>query len=140
MLLVLAAVAVTLGTVVNAGYRSALFRIDHSGLVQGDDGLIRGDMHCVCRVANSPWVSRFVCRVERADNANLIRIVDHLESASPIEVSYRDWSVLDLFAREDPYAMFLTRRLGFRPEDIVGQVMLEDESVILIRETKPGGQ
>ena len=39
-----------------------------------------------------------------------------------------------LFPKQDAYGMFLTRKLGFDAEDVVGQMKMIEESVVIIRQ------
>ena len=49
-------------------------------------------------------------------------------------VSYRDRPPFALLPREDPYAMFIYSKLGFRADEVIGQLGFQDYSVVLIRQ------
>ena len=70
-----------------------------------------------------------------AESKNLIRhdLLKILPNTD-LQVNYRDRPPFAILPREDPYAMFIYTKLGFRADEVVGQFKREDHSVVLIRQ------
>ena len=118
------------GYVSQVGYREATIRILENQLLADDSGNVAGDLVCSCRLPESEVANEFVCRIEESDKADLLKILANTD----LQVSYRDRPPFAILPREDPYAMFIYTKLGFRADEVVGQFNAEDHSVVLIRQ------
>jgi len=84
-----------------------------------------------------------ICRIEQSHLTDLILLTPQ----ATFSVRYRLDPPFGLFPKQDAYGMFLTRKLGFDAEDVVGQMKMRfvaedvvgqmkmiDESVVIIRQ------
>jgi len=118
------------GFVSQVGYREATISVWENHLVTDESGFVVGDLVCSCRLPGGVDANKFVCRIEESDKAHLLKISGDTE----MQVSYRDRPPFAILPREDPYAMFIYTKLGFRADEVVGQFNFEDHSVVLIRQ------
>ena len=118
------------GYVSQVGYREATISILENELLTDESGNIVGDLICSCRLPESDVANKFVCRIEDSDKAGLLKIMPNTN----LQVNYRDRPPFSILPREDPYAMFIYTKLGFRADEVVGQFDSDDHSVVLIRQ------
>ena len=130
MFAITAIIGASCAYVTQVGYREATIRITENKLLIGKSGNIVGDLVCKCRLPESNQWIEFVCRVERSDKEELLK----LPELEDWQISYRDHPPFALLPREDPYAMFIYSKLGFRADEVVGQFDFQDLSVVLIRQ------
>lgn len=112
------------------GYREATISILENHLKTDDSGSIVGDLVCSCRLPEGASTNKFVCRIEESDKTQLLTIPEDTDWM----VSYRDRPPFAILPREDPYAMFIYTKLGFRADEVVGQWDFQEHSVVLIRQ------
>lgn len=130
MFVVTAILGALIGYVSQSGYREATISILENQLTTDESGSIAGDLICSCQLPQSEYENTFVCRIEDSDKKNLL----NLAPKTQLQVSYRDRPPFAIFPREDPYAMFIYNGLGFRADEVVGQIDAKDHSVVLIRQ------
>ena len=118
------------GFISQVGYREATISILENQLLSDESGNIAGDLVCTCRLPESEMANEFVCRIEESDKSDLLKILPNTD----LQVNYRDRPPFSILPREDPYAMFIYTKLGFRADEVVGQFIAEDHSVVLIRQ------
>lgn len=116
--------------VTQVGYREATISITENKLKTDEAGNVVGDLICKCRLPESNLWIEFICRIEGSDKEKLLNLPE-LENW---RISYRDRPPFALLPREDPYAMFIYSKLGFRADEVVGQFDSQDFSVVLIRQ------
>lgn len=112
------------------GYREATICITENQLLADDSGSIVGDLVCICQLPDIKGSIKFVCRIEESDNTHLLELPEQKNW----QVSYRDSPPFAILPREDPYAMFIYTKLGFRADEVIGQFDAQDHSVVLIRQ------
>jgi len=112
------------------GYREATVTIFENQLLTDESGSIVGDLVCGCRLPGATEDIKFVCRIEESDKRKLLKLSEN----SNWQISYRDRPPFSILPREDPYAMFIYSKLGFRADEVVGQFNAYDHSVVLIRQ------
>ena len=116
--------------VTQVGYRQATFSVTENELLTDDSGSIVGDLVCICHLPEAKGSMRFVCRIEESNKTDLLKIPEKKNW----QVSYRDRPPFAILPREDPYAMFIYTKLGFRADEVIGQFDAQDHSVVLIRQ------
>lgn len=116
--------------VTQVGYREATISITDNKLKTDESGNIVGDLDCKCRLPGTDHWIEFICRIEESNKTHLLKLPE-LENW---QISYRDRPPFALLPREDPYAMFIYSKLGFRADEVVGQLDFQDLSVVLIRQ------
>ncbi len=129
LLVVIGLVAFALGYLSQAGFAEAQFEVLSNQLRVDNAGVLRGDLACQCSIPGKETTT-MICRVEQSHLTELTRLTPE----SVFSVRYRWDPPLGLFDKQDPYGMFLTTKLGFRAEDVVGQMKMIDQSVVLIRQ------
>ena len=125
-----------------AGFAEAQFEIQSNLLDVDSLGVLRGDLICLCSVPGKK-TTKMICRIEQSHFTDL----KLLEPEATYSVRYRWDPPFGLFPKQDAYGMFLTRKLGFDTEDVVGQMKTRfdaedvveqmkiiDQSVVLIRQ------
>lgn len=130
MFLATAVLGALAGYISQVGYQEATISILENQLSTDESGMVTGDLICSCRLPGRTTDQQFVCRIEESDKKNLLSIAEDVS----MPVSYRDRPPFTILPREDPYAMFIYSKLGFRSEEVVGQFVAEDHSVVLIRQ------
>jgi hypothetical protein len=142
LLTVIGLLALPLGYLAQAGFVEAQFEIQSNHLDVDNAGVLRGDLVCLCSIPGKE-TTKMICRIEQSHRADL----KLLEPEATYSVRYRWKPPFGLFPEQDAYGMFLTTKLGFRAEDVVGQMKMEflaedavgqmkmvDESVVLVRQ------
>jgi hypothetical protein len=129
LLVVVGLLAFPLSYLAQAGFAEARFEIQSNQLYVDSLGVLRGDLVCLCSIPGRE-TTKMVCRIEQSHLADL----ESLERNATYSVRYRWEPPFGLFAKQDPYGMFLTSKLGFRAEDVVGQMKMIDQSVVLLRQ------
>lgn len=134
LLVAIGGLACALGYLVQAGFAEALFKIQSNQLSVDSEGVLRGYLACQCSIEGK-GTTKMICRVEQSHLTDLARLTPE----TIFSVRYRWDPPLGLFPKQDPYGMFLTTKLGFSAEDVVGQIKMTDESVVLIRQKYESG-
>ena len=129
LLLLTGVLAICAGYISQSGFEEALFEIKSNELKLDEDGIVRGELECRCKMLGLE-PTKMVCRVERSLDESLLK----LAVAQVIPVRYRRWPPLGLLDKQDPYGIFLTHKLGFAADEIVGQIIRRDESTVVVRE------
>ena len=112
------------------GYREAKISVIENHLLADESGNIVGDLVCSCWLPEAKDSIKFVCRIEESDKAELLKVPEK----TSWQISYRDRPPFAILPREDPYAMFIYSKLGFRADEVVGQLNYSEHSVVLIRQ------
>lgn len=129
LLVVIGLLAIPLGYLSQAGFAEAQFKIQYSQLDVDSEGVLSGDLACQCSIpGKEPTI--MICRIEQSHLADL----KLLTPEATFLVRYRWDPPFGLFPKQDPYGMFLTKKLGFQAKDVVGQMKMIEGSVILIRQ------
>ena len=142
LLVVIGLLALPFAYLSQAGFAEAQFEIQSNQLDVDGDGVLRGDLVCLCSVPGQK-TTKMICRIEQS-HFNDLKL---LEPETTCLVRYRWDPPFALFPKQDAYGMFLTRKLGFDAEDVVGQMKMRfdaedvvgqmkmiDESVVIIRQ------
>lgn len=123
--------ALPLGYLSQAGFAEAQVEIQSNQLSVDDKGVLRGYLTCQCSIPGKE-PTRMVCQIEQSHLTDL----KHLLPQETYSVRYRWDPPFGLFPKQDPYGMFLTTKLGFSAEDVVGQMKIVDGAVVLIRQKR----
>ena len=129
LLFVMGLIALPLGYLSQAGFAKAQLEIQSNQLLVYSGGVLRGDLVCLCSIPGKE-TTKMICRIEQSHLADL----KLLEPEATFSVRYRWDPPFGLFPKQDPYGMFLTKKLGFDAQDVVGQMKMVDESVVLVRQ------
>jgi len=117
LLAVIGLLALPLGYLSQAGFEEARFEIQYNLLFLDGGGVLRGDLECQCSIPGKETTT-MICRIEQSHRSNL----KHLAPNETFLVRYRWDPPFGLLPKQDPYGMFLTTKLGFDAQDVVGQI------------------
>lgn len=129
MLAVTGLIGIPLGYLSQTGFVEAQFVVLFNELQVDDRGVLSGDMACECSIPGAP-PTKMICSIEQSHLTDLQQIA----ADTRWSVRYRWDPPFGLFPKQDAYGIFLTTKLGFAAEDVVGQVKDKDKSVVLIRQ------
>ena len=102
-----------------AGFAEAQFEIQSNELEVDSLGVLRGDLVCLCSIPGTK-TTKMICRIEQSHFTDL----KLLKPEATYLVRYRWDPPFGLFPKQDAYGMFLTRKLGFDAQDVVGQMKM----------------
>lgn len=129
LLVVIAMLVLPLGYLAQAGFAEAQFEIQSNELEVDSAGVLRGYLVCLCSIPGKE-TTELICRIEQSHLVYL----KLLEPKATYSVRYRWDPPFGMFPKQDAYGMFLTTKLGFRAEDVVGQMKRPHDSVVLVRQ------
>ena len=129
LLVAIALLAMSLGYLARTGFAEAQFEIQTNELDVDSAGVLRGYLVCLCSIPGKK-TTEMICRIEQSHLVDL----KLLKPKTTYSVRYRWDPPFGLFPQQDAYGMFLTKKLGFRAEDVVGQIKRPEDSVVLVRQ------